>query len=222
MDTEAVSRLDTLGEVSAKRELGGRILWRDETSIKKKKNGLGESLDFNARDVVIELHFTLRCVYVKYACAFWPSENISVYSKYFAPDRWLYVLNMSHRSTSALLQGQLFILLYWCFTSCWWPDYLSVSNSAWVGWIASQKVFVLHRFLPGWRVAVGGAWLCVKMPLAMYVGKGRSPSSRALSQNPKRLFWALNRRRGPPFWWPPFFVSHSYSLSWLKSIQVFK
>lgn len=35
MDTEAVWRLDTLGEVSAKRDIWGRILWKDQTPIKK-------------------------------------------------------------------------------------------------------------------------------------------------------------------------------------------
>lgn len=42
---------------------------------------------------------------------------------------------------------------------------------------------------------MGSAWLCVKLPLARYVRKGRVPSSRALSQNPEWLFWALKGKR---------------------------
>lgn len=46
-----------------------------------------------------------------------------------APEMQLCVLSLSCRSTGTLLKGQLFTLLYFCSTSCWYPAYLSVSSS---------------------------------------------------------------------------------------------
>lgn len=46
-----------------------------------------------------------------------------------APEMQLYVFSMSCRSMGTLLKGQLFSLLYFCSTSCWYPAYLSVSSS---------------------------------------------------------------------------------------------